>query len=63
MNRNNAEGIVINEGKLLTLEIDQIKIEVLLRIDENLPDGIIGLSVNLPGMEFIELPGFGKLSQ
>jgi len=63
INRNNGEGIVLNEGGLVTLEIGQKTIEVSLRFDDSLPTGIIGLSVNLPGMEYIELPGIGKLSQ
>lgn len=63
MNRNNAKGIVINESGLLTLQIGQKKIKVSLKYDESLPPGIVGLSVYLPGMDYIQLPEFGKLSQ
>ena len=63
MNSKNAAEIVINESGLLTLEMDHKPIEVSLRIDDSLPPGIIGLSVNLPGTDFVELPGFGNFSQ
>ena len=63
INRKDAEGIAINKTGLFRLEIAGKLLEVSLMIDDSLPSGLIGLSVNLPGMEFIELPGFGKLTQ
>ena len=61
LNRKNAEEIVLNNTGLLTLKIAQKSMEVSLRIDDSLPSGMAGLSVNLPGMEYLELPEFGEL--
>lgn len=63
VNSENAKRISINETGVFRLEIAQKSIEVSVLIDDSLPSGMMGLSVNLPGMEFIELPGFGKLIQ
>lgn len=58
-----ARLIAIDETGLLRLEIAQKSIEVSIRIDDSLPSGTVGLTVNLPDMDFIELPAFGKLTQ
>ncbi|HEY3373129.1 MAG TPA: NADH-quinone oxidoreductase subunit NuoG [Prolixibacteraceae bacterium] len=63
MNRKDAVGFVLNKSGFLTLKIAQKSMEVSLRTDDSLPAGMVGLSVNLPGMQFVELPGFGELSQ
>lgn len=63
INRKNAQTMALNHNGLLTLKINQMSMEVSLRIEDSLPEGMIGLSVNLPGMEYIELPDYGELSQ
>jgi hypothetical protein len=37
------------------------KLKIKARIENSLPEGIAGLTVNLPGMPFIDLPGRGRL--
>jgi NADH-quinone oxidoreductase subunit G len=62
MNRKGAQAMGFNESGFLTLKIGQMSMEVSLRIDDSLAEGMAGLSVNLPGMEYIELPDFGELT-
>ena len=45
---------------MIQLEISKIKLKVKVKIENSLRQGMAGLSVNLPGMPFIDLPGSGK---
>jgi len=56
-----VQTVTPNGRGMVRLEIGDISIEVLLKIDDSLPSGVMGLSVNLPGMEYVQLPGVGKL--
>jgi len=60
MNQNDAEIISANEGDYVQLEILKTKIKVKIKIDNSLQHGLTCLSVNLPGMPFVDLPGWGK---
>jgi NADH-quinone oxidoreductase subunit G len=60
MNQNDAEIISKNEGDYVQLEILKTKIKVKIKIDNSLQHGLTCLSVNLPGMPFVDLPGWGK---
>ncbi len=37
------------------------KIKIKTKIENSTRQGIAGMSVNLPGMQFIDLPGHGKI--
>lgn len=63
VNKNDADSIMKTENGLLKLEIAERKIEVALRIDNSVPTGVVGLSVNLPGMEFFDLLATGRFSK
>jgi NADH-quinone oxidoreductase subunit G len=60
MNQKDAENISAMDGELIQLEILKNKLNVKLKIEISLHQGITGLSVNLPGMPFIDLPCYGK---
>ncbi|MGE5395747.1 MAG: NADH-quinone oxidoreductase subunit NuoG [Candidatus Saccharibacteria bacterium] len=61
VNSKNMPVLPSNDNGEFNLTIGEKNIKVLARIDENIPDGVIGLSVNLPGMEYMELPAYGKI--
>jgi NADH-quinone oxidoreductase subunit G len=60
MNQNDADTISADEGDYVRLEILKTKVKVKIKINNSLQHGLTGLSVNLPGMPFIDLPGWGK---
>jgi NADH-quinone oxidoreductase subunit G len=61
MNAKDAAGIQKKENDVVSIELDLVKTDAFVRIDDSLPAGIAGLSVSLPGMSFFE-SGIGKLS-
>jgi NADH-quinone oxidoreductase subunit G len=60
LNQKDADIITVNDGDSVNLEILKIKLIVKVKIDNNVVRGLAGLSVNLPGMPFIDIPGSGK---
>ncbi len=60
MNQEDANIIGASDGDLIQLEILKSKLIVNLKIEKSMQNGMAGLSVNLPGMQFIDLPGHGK---
>ncbi len=60
LNQNDANIFNATNTDFLELEISGTKIKVKLKIENSIRQGIAGLSVNLPGMEYLELPGVGK---
>jgi NADH-quinone oxidoreductase subunit G len=60
MNKKDADNIAVNEGDSVQLEILKTKLKVKVKIENSLIQGLTGLSVNLPGMPFIDLPCIGK---
>jgi NADH-quinone oxidoreductase subunit G len=63
MNSKDSQGMMKSDKRIVNLKMGQNAIEVLIRIDESLPTGIAGLSVNLPGMDYFGLPAIGILSE
>jgi NADH-quinone oxidoreductase subunit G len=63
LNQNDAETSGVKEGDMIRLEIMNNKIEIKVKIENSLPAGMAGLTVNLPGMPFVDLPGGGKLTK
>lgn len=55
-NRKDALSISKYEGDLLTLQIGNTTIDVVIKFDDRIPPRTAGLSINLPGMDYIELP-------
>jgi NADH-quinone oxidoreductase subunit G len=60
INQKDADIISINDGEFIQLEIVKINLRVKVKIDTNIIQGLAGLSVNLPGMPFVDVPGNGK---
>jgi NADH-quinone oxidoreductase subunit G len=60
INQKDADIISINDGEFVQLEIVKINLRVKVKIDCNIIQGLAGLSVNLPGMPFVDVPGNGK---
>ena len=61
LNQKDAEILNINDSELIGLEVTVNKLEIKIKFENSLPQGMAGLSVNLPGMQFIDLPARGKL--
>ncbi len=60
LNQKDAELFGIEENDLIQLEIAEIRLRIKVIFNNSQRQGIAGLSVNLPGMQFIDLPGLGK---
>lgn len=61
INEKDITGSDNHENKLATVEISGKKVEVKIKIDPDIPSGIAGLTVNLPGMPYLNLPCSGKI--
>ena len=61
LNHKDAEIFSIKDGELIQLEVRGSKLIIKVRIENSIRQGMAGLSVNLPGMQFIDLPCRGKL--
>jgi NADH-quinone oxidoreductase subunit G len=60
MNQKDADVISLKEGDSVQLEISKVRLTLKVKIENSLQNGMAGLSVNLPGMPFIDIPGTGK---
>jgi NADH-quinone oxidoreductase subunit G len=60
ISKKDADIISINDGDFVQLEIGKVNLRVKVKIDSSIIQGLAGLSVNLPGMPFINIPGNGK---
>jgi NADH-quinone oxidoreductase subunit G len=61
LNQKDLEISGIKDGDLVQLEIAGNKLKLKVKTENSLQQGIAGLYVNLPGMNFITLPGSGKI--
>jgi len=60
LNPEDSISLGVKNGDLVQLQISTILLKIKVKTEENIGHGIAGLSVNLPGMAFIDLPGKGK---
>jgi NADH-quinone oxidoreductase subunit G len=60
INQKDADIISINDGDYVQLEILKVNLKVKVKIVSSIIQGLAGLSVNLPGMPFFNIPGTGK---
>jgi hypothetical protein len=51
------------KNEQIKITVSQKTIEGKQKIGENIPEGITGLTVRIPGMIFLELPGFGIINK
>jgi NADH-quinone oxidoreductase subunit G len=61
LNQKDAEILIIKDGEPIQLEVPGSKLRIKVKIENSIRQGMAGLSVNLPGMQFIDLPCRGKL--
>ncbi len=61
LNQKDADILHVEYGDSIQLEISKRKLKVKVKIENNLQQGIAGLSINLPGMQYIGLPDRGRL--
>jgi NADH-quinone oxidoreductase subunit G len=60
MNQKDADLISVEDGDSVQLEILKIRLTLKVKIENTIQKGVAGLSVNLPGMPFMDIPGRGK---
>lgn len=60
MNQKDADYLSLEAGDSVQLEISAISLVLKVKIENSLQKGVAGLSVNLPGMTFVDIPGKGK---
>jgi NADH-quinone oxidoreductase subunit G len=60
MNEKDADIIAVKDGDSVQIEILKTKLKVKVKIENSLIKRLAGLSVNLPGMPFIDVPCIGK---
>jgi NADH-quinone oxidoreductase subunit G len=61
LNQEDAERLSIKDDEQVQLEVLESNFKIKVKIEKNLMQGTAGLPVNLPGMQFFDLPGHGKL--
>jgi len=60
LNQKDVEKFGAKEDDFIQLEISNNKLNFKIKIENSLKQGLAGVSVNLPGMPFIDLPSVGK---
>jgi NADH-quinone oxidoreductase subunit G len=60
INQTDAEALNIEDGEEILLEVRGNTLGIKAKIGMSIMQGIAGLSVNLPGMQFVDLPCPGK---
>ena len=61
LNPKDAEELQVKNEEMIQLEISTIRLKIKVKIEVSIGKGIAGLTVGLPGMPFIDLPGSGKI--
>jgi NADH-quinone oxidoreductase subunit G len=61
INQRDADNAGISDGDMIRLEISGSVAKMKVKIENSLPARVAGLSVNLPGMPFFDIPGNGRL--
>jgi NADH-quinone oxidoreductase subunit G len=61
MNAREADKLKVNDNELYNVIIKQNIVNVQVKTDNSVPDGMAGLSCLLPGMPYMELPGLGTI--
>jgi NADH-quinone oxidoreductase subunit G len=63
LNQKDSEISGVKDGDMINLEIAKREFKIKVKTENSLRNGLAGLIVNLPGMQFIDLPCHGKLSK
>jgi NADH-quinone oxidoreductase subunit G len=62
INKEDAERNNIADKQKIKIDISGNTLEINLKIDDSLPKGVAGLSYNLPGLGYLNLPGWGRIN-
>jgi NADH-quinone oxidoreductase subunit G len=62
MNEEDASSIGVKDNQNIQLDIAEKVLTSITKINNSYPKGVIGVSYNLPGMPYLGLPGWGKIS-
>ena len=62
MNKSEAEKIGAEENSLIIITIKGQKLELPMKVDESMVDGVVGIPTGLPGVYLQNLPATGRLS-
>jgi NADH-quinone oxidoreductase subunit G len=63
LNPKDAEMLKLEADALVQLEIENTILTIKVRTEASINQGMAGLSVNLPGMPFVDFPGRGKFEK
>jgi NADH-quinone oxidoreductase subunit G len=63
LNSRDMESTGVQQDERVEFTLVGKSIQVTVRCDNTLPDGIAGMSAGFPGMPCIELPGWGRLTK
>jgi NADH-quinone oxidoreductase subunit G len=63
LNQKDSEISGVKDGDMINLEIAKREFKIKVKTENSLRNDLAGLTVNLPGMQFIDLPCHGKLSK
>jgi NADH-quinone oxidoreductase subunit G len=61
LNPEDAADLNVAEGRILDVELTDTVQPLAVKIDPSIPRGIAGLTVGLPGSEWVDLPAWGKV--
>ncbi len=61
MNPQGASGLGVTSGGSISLAVGDITLELPVRLDESLPQGVAGFPTGLPGLATVDLPNWGKI--
>jgi NADH-quinone oxidoreductase subunit G len=51
----------ITQNEIYQLQVNNNLIDVIVKTDNSVPDGVAGISYGIPGVPFLNLPALGKL--
>lgn len=61
INENEIRRMALSENVMHQLKVNKININVIIKTDNSVPDGVAGLSSGIPGVVYLNLPCPGKL--
>lgn len=57
-----AKALKVKESDKVKLNIDNEEFDLMVKIEETLPAGVAGFPIGLPGLNYHELPDWGKIT-
>ncbi len=60
LNPTDATDLQVGNDELIELTVSKTKLTIKVKIEESIGRNIAGMTINLPGMQFVELPTIGR---